>query len=298
MLQQTRVAAAIPFYERFLARFPDIAALAAASEQDVLACWSGLGYYTRARNLHRAARLMARNGGRFPGTYETIRELPGAGDYTAAAVASIAFGLPHAAVDGNALRVLARLLGERGNIASAKTRSRLREAADMLLDRRRPGLFNQAMMELGATLCLPRQPRCAECPVAALCEARRSGAERELPVKSRRSGSMSVPVTLLLIRKNGSVLLRQREADSGRMAGFWELPEAALLPAAVPLETAGMIRHTITRYRYEYTVVRAAIRRAPAGFQWVPVAGLGRLPLTTATRKALSIATVRREPKR
>ncbi len=289
MLQQTRVAAAIPFYERFLTRFPDVAALAAAAEDDVLACWSGLGYYSRARNLHRAARLMAQDGG-FPASYERIRELPGVGDYTAAAVASIAFGLPHAAVDGNVLRVLARVLGERGDIGSAKTRNRLREAAEALLDRKRPGLFNQAMMELGATVCLPREPRCGACPLTGLCGARSGGIERELPVRSRRMEVVGVRVTLLLIRKGGSVLLRQREVASTRMAGFWELPEAGLLPAAVPLATLATVRHTITKHRYEYTIRRAALRRAPAGFAWVPEAELDRIPLSTATRKALARA--------
>jgi A/G-specific adenine glycosylase len=297
MLQQTRVAAAIPFYERFLERFPDVAALAAASEEEVLACWSGLGYYSRARNLHRAARLIARNGA-FPNTYAAIRELPGAGDYTAAAVASIAFGLPHAAVDGNALRVLARLLAERGDIGSEQTRARLRSAAEALLDRERPGLFNQALMELGATVCLPREPRCTGCPLSAVCDARRSGIERELPVKSRRSGFLAVPLTLLLIRKNGRVLLRRRGGAGVRMAGFWELPEAAMLPAAVPLETLGAFRHAITKYKYECTVMRAAIGRAPAGFSWVPPARLDRIPLSTATRKALALDGLRRAPKR
>ncbi len=286
MLQQTRVAAAIPYYERFLERFPDVAALAAAAEDEVLACWSGLGYYSRARNLHRAARLMALDGG-FPRSYESIRELPGVGDYTAAAVASIAFGLPHAAVDGNVLRVLARVLGERGDIGSAKTRNRLRAAAEALLDRKRPGLFNQAMMELGATVCVPREPRCGDCPLAGLCGARRGGIERELPVKSRRMEFVGVQVTLLLIRKGGCVLLRQREAASTRMAGFWELPEAGLLPAAVPLETLATVRHTITKHRYEYTILRAALRRVPAGFAWIREADLDRIPLSTATRKAL-----------
>lgn len=287
MLQQTRVAAAIPYYERFLERFPDVAALAAAAEDEVLACWSGLGYYSRARNLHRAARLVALNGG-FPRSYESIRELPGVGDYTAAAVASIAFGLPHAAVDGNVFRVLARVLGERGDIGSAKTRNRLRAAAEALLDRKRPGLFNQAMMELGATVCVHREPRCGDCPLAALCDARRGGIERELPVKSRRMEFVGVQVTLLLIRKGGCVLLRQREAASTRMAGFWELPEAGLLPGVVPLETLATVRHTITKHRYEYTIIRAALRCVPAGFAWVPEAELDRIPLSTATRKALA----------
>lgn len=297
MLQQTRVAAAIPYYERFVARFPDITALAAATDEEVLACWSGLGYYSRARNLHRAARMMAQNGG-FPRSYEGIRELPGVGEYTVAAVSSIAFGLPHAAVDGNVVRVLARVLGERGDIGSAKTRSRLKDAAEILLDRKRPGLFNQAMMELGATVCLPGEPHCGVCPLAGLCDAKRSGMERELPVKARRVNFVRVPVVLLLIRKGGRILLRRREADSARMAGFWELPEADLLPEAAPLETLATVRHTITKHRYEYTIVRATVRKEPAGFAWAAPADLDRIALSTATRKALAAAGLRRSQKR
>jgi A/G-specific adenine glycosylase len=286
MLQQTRVAAALPYYERFLERFPTAAALAAAAEEEVLACWSGLGYYTRARNLHRAAKVVAGDGG-FPRDYEGIRKLPGIGDYTAAAIASIAFGLPYAAVDGNAIRVLARLLDERGDTGSVKTRKRLAEAATRLLDRQRPGEFNQALMELGATVCLPREPQCGCCPVSACCQGRRRGVERELPVRSRRVEFKSIAKTLLLIQKGERILLRRREAGSGRMAGFWELPEAGELPQAVPGEAAATVRHTITNHRYLLTVVKAAAHRIPRGFSWISRAELDRIPLSTATRKAL-----------
>src|SRR6266516_234894 len=152
MLQQTRVAAVIPYYERFLARFPDLATLAAAPEQELLAAWGGLGYYSRARNLQRAAQQMR---GRFPSDYESIRALVGVGDYTAAAVASIAFGLPYAVVDGNVLRVLSRVTNDASDIGSLKTKKRMQALADTLLAQSDPGLYNQALMELGATVCLP-----------------------------------------------------------------------------------------------------------------------------------------------
>jgi endonuclease III len=161
MLQQTRAEAVIPYYERFLERFPSIAALAAASAEEILASWSGLGYYSRARNLHKAARQM---GGLFPSGYQAIRELPGVGDYTAAAISSIAFGLPYAVLDGNVLRVVARLTNDSADISAGRTRARFREIAQQWLDRRQPGAFNQAMMELGATVCLPRVPRCEYLP--------------------------------------------------------------------------------------------------------------------------------------
>jgi A/G-specific adenine glycosylase len=289
MLQQTRVVAAVPYYERFLERFPSVRALARASEEGVLAAWSGLGYYARARNLHRAAKQIAAAGA-FPRDYESIRALPGVGDYTAAAIASIAFGLPHAAVDGNVARVLARLYGERGDIGSAKTRKRLAAAAENLLDRKRPGEFNQAMMELGATVCLPGDPQCDRCPISAFCEARREGVERELPVKSRRAATVRVERTLLLIERDGRVLLRRRAADSGRMAGFWELPEKGDILRAVPIESVGTVYHAITNHRYVFEVVRARIGRVPPGFIWLKKTELDRIPLATATYKALAAA--------
>jgi A/G-specific adenine glycosylase len=287
MLQQTRVAAAIPYYERFLERFPNVEALGAAAEEEVLAYWSGLGYYSRARNLLRAAKLIVESGG-FPRDYESIRKLPGIGDYTAAAIASIAFGLPRAAVDGNVIRVLARLLDERGDTGSAKTRKRLEAAAARLLDRKRPGEFNQALMELGATICLPRDPQCGRCPLAARCQARRRGVERQLPVKRRGVQLVRVAKTLLVIRKRDRILLRQRDAASSQMAGFWELPEAELLPRAVLGERITTVTHAITNYRYRLTILSATLRRAPRGFSWIETAELSRIPLSTASRKALA----------
>ncbi len=286
MLQQTRVAAVIPYYERFVRRYPNAGALARAPEQEVLAAWAGLGYYSRARNLHRAAREIAARGA-FPGEYDEIRALPGVGDYTAAAVASIAFGEPRAAVDGNVLRVMARLTGDSGEIGSSVTRRRLGEAASALLDRRSPGAFNQAMMELGATVCTPRDPQCGGCPVARFCEARRAGRERELPVKRRDTRKVRVDVTLLIVRRNGGILMRQRPAAGRRLAGFWELPEAGDLPRAVLSRALGEFRHAITYHDYRVAVAEAGVRGTPRGYQWIGGEDLTRLPLTTATRKAL-----------
>ncbi|MGO9096310.1 MAG: A/G-specific adenine glycosylase [Bryobacteraceae bacterium] len=282
MLQQTRVAAAIPYYERFLERFPDAQALARATEAEVLACWSGLGYYSRARNLRRAAQVVVEAGG-FPRDYEAIRKLPGIGDYTAAAIASMAFGLPRAAVDGNVVRVLARWTEERGDVGSAKTRRRIEEAAASLLDRKRPGEFNQALMELGATVCLPRDPRCGECPLARSCQARGKGLERELPVKRRRPGPERIAKTLLLIRKGKRILLGR-----SKMAGFWELPEASRLPEAVVGATVATLRHTITCHQYRLSVARAELGRIPRGYKWVAAGDPESIPLATATRKALA----------
>lgn len=287
MLQQTRAVAVIPYYERFLARFPDLRSLAEAPEPELLAAWAGLGYYSRVRNLQKAAREVLAAGGRFPGEYERIRALPGIGDYTAAAVASIAFGLPYPVLDGNVVRVLARITSEAGDVKAQVTRHRLQEAAERLLDVRRPGDFNQALMELGATICLPRRPACPDCPVATCCQARAAGIEEQLPMKRGGRASLRLTRTILLIQRGEAVLLRQRPAGEPKLAGFWELPEEVQIPAARLGATVCTFRHTITHHIYQVQVRRAAIARAPKAFRWVERSSLCELPLTTETRKAL-----------
>ena len=242
MLQQTRVVAAIPYYERFLARFPDAQSLASASETEVLTAWSGLGYYTRARNLRKAAQRIAALGA-FPSDYESIRGLPGVGDYTAAAVASIAFGLPHAVVDGNVRRVITRLTGD--------SKADVEGVANRLLDRKHPARSNQALMELGALVCLPRDPACGRCPLGEHCEARRQGTQAELPVKKPRPTPERIRVTLLVIRRGGKILLR----PSPRVRGFWELPEP-FSGAREGIEL-GSFRHSIMNSQYECEVREA-----------------------------------------
>jgi A/G-specific adenine glycosylase len=289
MLQQTRAQAVIPYYERFLARFPTPRQLAAAPEHDVLAMWAGLGYYSRARNLRKAAQSITAAGG-FPSDYAGIRALPGIGDYTAAAVASIAFDLPYAVLDGNVLRVVARVENDPADIGSGPTRERFRAVAQEWLDPREPGHFNQALMELGATVCLPRKPLCLLCPIASLCRARDEGTVAQLPVKLRRTEPVHLDGTLLVIRKGNCVLLRQREAVQSRMAGFWDLPTPEDLPRTKPGEILGQIRHTITHHHYTLAVRRA---RPPARiaepFRWWDVAQLSTIPLSTTARKALAL---------
>lgn len=272
MLQQTRVVAAIPYFERFLARFPDPAALARSPETEVLKAWSGLGYYSRTRNLRRAAETIAASG-EFPNTYEAIRELPGVGDYTAAAVASIAFGLPHAAVDGNVRRVAARLSGQ-ANVD-------VQQFADFLLDRRHPGRSNQALMELGATICLPREPLCGSCPVANFCEAHKQGTQAELPERKPRLEPARIQLTLLVIRKRGRILL----IPSSRVRGFWDLPEpfAGARPGAI----LGCFRHSIMNTRYECEVREGIANRAAAHARWWGEDALSDIPLSTIAKKAL-----------
>lgn len=291
MLQQTRVSAVIPYYERFLARFPTAEDLAVAPEQELLARWSGLGYYSRARNLKRAAEEIVRSGA-FPEKYEEIRALPGVGEYTAAAIASIAFQLPHAVLDGNVQRVVSRLVAERGDVQTASVRVRLKEEAQRLLDGARPGDFNQAMMELGATVCLPRNPQCLLCPWREHCEARAQAIQDELPVKVRKREAVKLRIDLCLAEKAGKVLLRQRGAAEARLAGFWELPAAEDLPGAIRGEQTGAFKHSITRHDYSVNVWRVAVAKAPKGFRWFEIGELEGVPLATMTRKALETAGV------
>ncbi len=287
MLQQTRVAAVIPYYERFLKRFPDVFALATAAEEDLLAAWAGLGYYSRARNLHKAAKKILELGA-FPRDYPSIRGLPGVGDYTAAAIASIAFEMPHAAVDGNVIRVLSRLTGEGGNVDSDVVRRRLRAVANVLIDQRRPGEFNQSLMELGAMVCLPKQPRCPLCPLNGDCAAHLNGRQNELPLKSARPAPIDVEKQLLVIEKAGMILAWRRPAESVRLAGFWELPEPAQVPRAQLQDQVARFRHTIVNTNYSYNVFRASLVRAPKKFGWLPKDKLHEVPLSTAAKKALA----------
>ena len=291
MLQQTRAQTAIPYYQRFLARFPSVEALARATEADVLAVWSGLGYYERARNLRRAAQRIVAAGG-FPREHDAIRALPGVGDYTAAAIASIAFGLPHAVVDGNVLRVVARVENDPADIGSARTRRRFREIAQQWLDPRDPGMFNQALMELGAAVCFPKNPLCLLCPIASACRGLAEGTVEQLPVKLRRAEPVALESLLLVVRNRGRILLRQREPDARRMAGFWELPTPEQLPRARIGRRLGAFRHTITHHHYTFRVAEASGSTARQPFGWHHPAELGNIPLSTTARKALRVAGV------
>ncbi|MGA7235431.1 MAG: A/G-specific adenine glycosylase [Bryobacteraceae bacterium] len=289
MLQQTRAQAVVPYYERFLRRFPTVEALAGAAEEEVLTLWAGLGYYSRARNLWRAARQIAGGDG-FPRDYDGLRALPGVGDYTAAAIASIAFALPHAVLDGNVMRVVARVENDASDIGAARTRERFREVAQSWLNSKKAGAFNQAIMELGATVCVPKNPLCKACPLAAGCAALAAGTVAQLPVKLRRTTPVKIEDTLLIVRRNGRILLRQREPDARRMAGFWDLPTPDDLPNARLQKEWGEIRHTITHHHYRLTVAAAAARIPKGPFRWFPIAEIEGVPLSTTARKALKLA--------
>lgn len=290
MLQQTRVSVVMDYYTRFLERFPDLASLAAASEEDVLAQWSGLGYYRRARALHESARaVMAEYGGEIPKTAAGLGRLPGVGVYTAAAVASIAFGEPIAAVDGNVERVLTRYYGYEPIPGAARSGQMKKDAAN-LVDPKRPGDFNQAMMELGATVCLPKSPLCLMCPVREGCATR--GEHPTAPAKKMLSRKLSLG---LLQRKQwpkSEVLLEQRPANATQMPGMWELPRLKEGHQEISAQLL-TLRHSITNTNYYVTVYGLNITEqrllAPAVGQreWIPLVDLTSRPLTGLTMKAL-----------
>jgi A/G-specific adenine glycosylase len=243
MLQQTRVDAVVPYYRRFLARWPDLGALAGADDAEVLAAWSGLGYYARCRNLLAAARAARERHGEIPADPEALRALPGFGPYTTGAVASIAFAVPVAAVDGNVARVLARLFLVDGDPDSPRVKRRIEALAGALVDRDRPGDLNQAWMELGATTCLPRRPACARCPVSRLCAARAAGREGEVPRPRRRAAPRPVRVVLARVERGGRLLLA-RAPERGLLAGMWGLPGFEVPPGVDP---AGFLRRKAAR---------------------------------------------------
>lgn len=274
MLQQTRVAAVVPYYERFLKTFPDIHVLAKASEADVLAVWSGLGYYRRARGLRAAAKtIVDEYSARLPRTAREWENLPGVGRYTAAAIASIAFGEHCAAVDGNVVRVLQRMSGE-----APLSRSRAWEMGNELVSPEHPGDYNEAMMELGATVCVPGQPLCDACPIAQWC-ATRGSISRTAPGKRRRKR-----VTYLFCRRNRRVYLVQRETGSSVMPGMWELPvSAGNGNSRVVLN----VRHSITDTDYAVTVVSGDAADGNTSGQWISIADLEQMPLTGLARKVL-----------
>lgn len=224
MLQQTQVTTVIPYYHRFLAQFPTVETLAAAPLEAVLKAWEGLGYYARARNLHRAAiEIVTKHQGRFPQSYAELRTLPGFGDYTAGAVASMAFGEATPAVDGNVKRVIARLFAIQEDISKGQAARQLKELAAALVDPTTPADWNQAMMELGATVCLPQKPKCLLCPVNDICQGRLQGLEQQLPVKAARKSLPHYDVAAAVICQDGKMLIAQRPLE-GMLGGLWEFP--------------------------------------------------------------------------
>ena len=284
MLQQTQVATVIPFYKRWLARFPDFAALASAKESDVLSVWQGLGYYSRARNLHRAAKtVVEKHGGEMPRDPALIRALPGIGRYTAGAVASFAFDLPEPIVDANVARVLARLLDFHTPIDSTAGQTALWSTAIALVPEKGACIFNGALMELGALICTPRTPRCPECPVRGHCAASARGTEASLPKKKPRRKQVALAEHCAWVVRKGCILLEQQTGT--RWHGLWKLPALPAAPHATPLLT---LEYPFTHHR-----VTLAIFAQPApstlgeNQAWHPLAAIAKLPLTAPHRRTI-----------
>ena len=305
MLQQTTVNAVLPYYAAFLKRFPTLQALAEEPEEEVLAAWSGLGYYHRARNLHRGAQHVAeRHAGEFPRSLEAALAVPGVGLYTASAVLSIAHGLPLPVVDGNVRRVLARLLALRG--PEFRKDGPYYNRAEELLDAARPGDWNQALMELGATVCLPRKPACPACPLRQSCRARALGVVEELPEGRARRATVDVTVAAALVERDGRVLLVRR--PRGRLLDrMWEVPQTSLDSRGrpdlareleerhglrvVPGRLAVRARHAVTHRRITLegyrTRLRLPIPEDPERFLWARPEEVARLAVASSTRKLL-----------
>ncbi len=293
MLQQTRVAAAVPYYERFVQELPDIPALAACEEERLLKLWEGLGYYSRVRNLQKAARIVCEQyGGQLPGDLAALKKLPGIGDYTAGAIASIGFGIPAPAVDGNVLRVFARLYNDEGDILQPAVKAATTQKVMAQQPAEAPGDFNQALMELGALLCTPGQPDCAACPLQALCLGRQSGNPARLPQKAPKKARKKCELTLCLAQDAAGRWLLQKRGEQGVLAGLWQPPVLAeealdekkalaaaqkLLPAAVLLKEKPLkAKHIFTHLEWHMTAYVMAVpcTPPPEGCVWASPAQL------------------------
>jgi len=307
MLQQTTVAAVIPYFERFLNRFPTVESLAAAEESEVLRLWEGLGYYSRARNLHRAAQTVVQShGGHFPTSAADLQELPGIGRYTAGAIASFAFDERAPIVEANTLRLYARLLGYADDPRSTHGQNVLWRFAEEILPRTQPGRFNQALMELGATVCTPKTPDCTACPVRTYCRACQDETQATIPVLARRAEIQEVTEAAVAIRRERRFLLRRRPAGE-RWAGLWDFIRFPLVEhppdvAGIIQEVARMtglavdlgpqlaeLRHSVTRYRITLKCFTAeAVSGAlhpDSEWQWVPPREFASFPLSVTGRK-------------
>ena len=311
MLQQTTVAAVAPFFERFIARFPAVAALAAADESDVLAQWAGLGYYARARNLQKAARAVMNDyNGEFPRDFEAILALPGVGRYTAGAVASIAFGACAPIVDANVARVLSRVLPVEGDLKKSAAQAQLWEAAAQIVEVEevKPREINPALMELGALVCTPKNPKCEECPVSEFCEARAQGRQNQLPMKTPKPApTLLFDVCAFAQNQSGEVLLRRLPDEAGVWwRGMWELPRARRInreEIGAPLARLGeqlgvswkprshfaTLKHGVTRFQIELQCWHVDVEDAALNpdLRWFPIAEALELPLPSTMKKLI-----------
>ncbi len=290
MLQQTQVVTVIPYFQRFLKRFPTVHELAEASEPAVLKQWAGLGYYSRARNLRKAAkRIVSEFGGEVPSGLEELRSLPGIGRYSAAAIASIAFGKPHELVDGNVIRVFSRLFGVHGDPKKPVMQEKIWELAKKEMHRKRPGDWNQALMELGARLCVPESPLCGECPVSKTCTAFKKGLQESLPEAASARAPIKLEWTAILARESGKLLLWKRSDDERFLPGHWALPERRHLKGVQLGKTVRTVRHSITHHRITVTVREADVPKSlPGNARWTPAGKAKDRLVSSLWKKAIA----------
>lgn len=318
MLQQTQVKTVLPYYQRFLSQFPDVVSLSRADLQTVLKHWEGLGYYTRARNLHKAAAIVATElAGIFPDSWDAVRQLPGIGDYIASAVLSIAYGRPYAVVDGNVKRVMARLFRVETPVNLPASHRLFQDLATQLLEKDNPGDHNQAVMELGALVCTPRNPVCRRCPISKYCGAFKTGKVQDFPKRIKRAPLPERRVAVGMVEKKGRILLVQR-TEQGLLGGLWEFPGGAVDAHADPEQVCKdqiktsvnldvsvdvhltTVRHTYTHFKLRMDVYRCrwisgrVYLRGPADFKWLAPSRVLDLPLHGAMHKALKMLTEKR----
>lgn len=314
MLQQTQVTTVIPYFENFIEKFPTVSDLAAADPQAVLKAWEGLGYYARARNLHKAAQVVSNHlAGEIPQDYSDFRNLPGVGDYIAAAVQSIAFEQPYPVVDGNVKRVLARLFQMEAPVNDSASLKIFQEVAAMVLDQQHPGEYNQAMMELGAMICRPQNPLCTECPVSEFCRAYKTGWQDEFPRRRKKEKTPQYHIAVGVVRK-GKYLLITRRAESGLLGGLWEFPggkvregketaaEACVreIKEEVNLEIKvgsylTTVRHAYTHFKIvmdvflcDYLSGEVALK-GPVDYKWITVEEIEQYPFPKANHKFIPL---------
>jgi len=311
LLQQTQVNTVLKYYQKFIAKFPNIQSLANADLQQVLKAWEGLGYYARARNLHKAAQILLTNfGGEFPSNYAAFRSLPGAGDYITAAVLSLAFKAPHAVVDGNVKRVLSRLFLVDTPINGSAAKNIFAEYANTLLNRQQPDVFNQAMMELGALICKPKQPICEQCPITTFCEAFKSNRQQFFPVKNKQKVVPKYYIAVGVIFQDNQILIVQRQPD-GLLGGLWEFPGGKILYgksaeqacldnimdkvnlSVIIIEPIAKIKHAYSHFKIELAAFRCRYLsgnvklNGHAAYRWINIQDVAQFPFHAANHKLL-----------
>ncbi len=313
MLQQTQVKKVLEYYQKFVDKFPDAQSLAEADLQDVLKTWEGLGYYARARNLHKATKVVAQEfGGEIPADYATFRKLPGVGEYIAAAVQSIALDLPYAVVDGNVKRVLARLFLIHSPVNQSASRTIFREKADLLLDHNAPGIFNQAMMELGATVCRPNSPICIVCPVNTLCRASQTARQDEFPTHRKSKPIPEYHIVAGIVYKDDQILITQRKPD-GLLGGLWEFPSGEIKADETaeqaccriireevnllvePTEYLTRVKHAYTHFKIVMDVFCCRYQSGevalndPVDYRWITVDQIDQFPFPRSNHKFIPL---------